>query len=163
MYRPVSILLSSLSSTAMTIMSDRPCSSRIQTESSVTFMHKPLNKHCHSLRVYRLPPLVLELRPRSILLRKLSMLGRRELELERRRRWRSSSGSLGDNPLARAKRFRTSVKLTTPVRRPLMFCPGKTAALTAAPGPMPVIEDPGELCVGSSRECGRGWTCELVR
>jgi hypothetical protein len=32
-----------------------------------------------------LPPLVLELRPRSRLLRKLSMLGRRELELERRR------------------------------------------------------------------------------
>lgn len=163
MYRPVSILLSSLSSTAMTIMSDRPCSSRVNTGNPITFMHKPLKQHCHFLQAYRLPPLVLELRPRSILLRKLSMLGRRELELERRRRWRSSSGSLGDNPLARAKRFRTSVKLTTPVRRPLMFCPGKTAALTAAPGPMPVIEDPGELCVGSSRECGRGWTCELVR
>jgi hypothetical protein len=91
------------------------------------------------------------------------MLGRRELELERRRRWRSSSGSLGERPLARANKFRTSVKLTTPVRRPLMFCPGRTAALTAAPGPMPVIDDPGELCVGSSRACGRGWTCEPER
>lgn len=91
-----------------------------------------------------------------MLLRRLSMLGRSELELERRRRWRSSSGSLGDRPLARAKRLRTSVRLTTPVRRPLKFWPGSCEAEIAAPGPMLEIDEPGEACVaGSSRAGGR--------
>jgi hypothetical protein len=94
-----------------------------------------------------------------MLLRKLSMLGRRELELERRRLWRSSSGSLGDRPLARAKRFRTSVKLITPDRRPLMFWPGSAAAVTAAAGLMPEIAEPGVAWVGSSRVMGREF-CE---
>lgn len=42
-----------------------------------------------------------------------------------------------------------------------MFWPGRAAAVTAAPGPMPAIEEPGEGCAGSSRVGGRdtGW-CE---
>lgn len=109
-----------------------------------------------SVYVYRLPPPVLGLRPKSMLPRKLSMLGRRELELERRRRWRSSSGSLGERPLARAKRLRTSVRLTTPVRRPLRFWPGSWEAEMAVPGPMLEIDEPGEaFAMGSSRVGGR--------
>lgn len=39
-------------------------------------------------------------------------------ELLRRRRLRDSAGSAGFNPLARACKFRMSVKLITPARRP---------------------------------------------
>ena len=37
-------------------------------------------------------------------------------------------GSFGFNPLARANRFNTSVKLTTPDNLPDMCCPGSEAA-----------------------------------
>ena len=43
-----------------------------------------------------------------------------------------SPGSPGLSPDARANRFSTSVKLTTPLRRPEMFAPGKAAAGTDA-------------------------------
>lgn len=42
---------------------------------------------------------------------------------------RVCSGSTGLSPLTRAKRFSMSVRLTTPLRRPLMVeAPGKEAA-----------------------------------
>jgi hypothetical protein len=52
---------------------------------------------------------------------------RRTLMLElllRRRLLRLSAGSAGLNPLARACRFNTSVRLTTPTRRPERRAPG---------------------------------------
>ena len=52
------------------------------------------------------------------------------LALLPRRARRASSGSLGCRPLARAKRFRMSVRLTTPLRRPDMCCPGRADAET---------------------------------
>lgn len=60
--------------------------------------------------------------------------------LVRRRLRRASSGSAGERPLARARRFSTSVKLTTPDRRPDMFAPGSTLALTVDPG-MPSLPE----------------------
>lgn len=42
---------------------------------------------------------------------------------------RASSRSAGCSPLARAYRFRMSVRLTTPERRPAMCWPGSAAAL----------------------------------
>lgn len=64
-----------------------------------------------------------------------STLGRLLEELlVRRRLLRASSGSAGDSPLARASKFSTSVRLTTLDRRPDMFAPGSTLALTAEPG-----------------------------
>jgi len=50
----------------------------------------------------------------------------------------ASSGSEGLNPLALAKRLSTSVRLTTPDSRPLVFCPGIAAAGTALVGAMDV-------------------------
>lgn len=44
--------------------------------------------------------------------------------LLRRRLLRLSAGSAGLNPLARAWRFNTSVRLTTPTRRPESRAPG---------------------------------------
>ena len=41
-----------------------------------------------------------------------------------------SSGSVGCKPEARAKRFRISVKLTTPANLPAMFAPGSVEAET---------------------------------
>jgi len=61
---------------------------------------------------------------RSALARTESPGGRELDELLRRRRWRISSGSPGERPLARAKTFRTSVRLMTPDRCPLMLAPG---------------------------------------
>ena len=68
-----------------------------------------------------------------------------ELLLVRRRR-RISSGSSGFRPLARAYRFSTSVKLITPLRRPLMIDPGRVAELTATLGEAGVYGGP---CVGA--------------
>lgn len=67
-----------------------------------------------------------------LLLARSVLLLRLELLLLRRRRL-ASSGSLGARPLARANRFRTSVRLMTPVSLPLMCCPGSALALTAGP------------------------------
>ena len=56
---------------------------------------------------------------------------RRTLMLELlllRRRLRLSAGSAGLNPLARACKFNTSVKLTTPTRRPDSRAPGSAEA-----------------------------------
>jgi len=71
---------------------------------------------------------VLELLPKSTLLRICSALalipstfGLELDELLRRLLRRTSSGSPGDSPLARAKILRTSVKLTTPDSRPLII------------------------------------------
>ena len=58
-------------------------------------------------------------------------------ELPLRLRNRSSSGLPGDNPEARAKRLRTSVRLTTPERRPLVCAP---AAGILVLGAMMVVE-----------------------
>lgn len=60
--------------------------------------------------------------------------------LVRRRRLRASSGSAGDKPLALARRLSTSVRLTTPDKRPDMLAPGSTLALTAEPG-MPSLPE----------------------
>jgi hypothetical protein len=66
-------------------------------------------------------------------LRLLSTL-RLILELLLRRRFlRSSAGSCGWRPVARAKRFKISVKLITPVKRPDKLAPGRLDALM--PGP----------------------------
>lgn len=46
---------------------------------------------------------------------------------------REASGSPGDSPLARARMLRMSVKLTTPLSRPLMLAPGICEAETADP------------------------------
>jgi hypothetical protein len=71
------------------------------------------------------------LRPNSVLLlmaselaRTLSARARILLELLLRLRLRVASGSPGDSPLARARILSTSVRLTTPERRPLMLWPG---------------------------------------
>lgn len=48
-------------------------------------------------------------------------------ELLRRRR-RDSAGSAGLKPLARACKFKISVKLTTPTRRPDKRAPGRDGA-----------------------------------
>ena len=67
-------------------------------------------------------------------LRLLSML-RRMLELlERLLAMRTSSGSWGLRPLARANRFRMSVKLMTPERRPERLAPGMAEADIAGAG-----------------------------
>ncbi len=58
-----------------------------------------------------------------LLLPKLTLLLRRLCLL-------LSSGSCGCSPLALANRFRISVKLTTPDSLPLMWAPGRAAALT---------------------------------
>ena len=60
--------------------------------------------------------------------------------LVRRRLLRASSGSAGDRPLARASKLSTSVKLTTPDKRPDMLTPGNTLALTVEPG-MPSLPE----------------------
>ena len=46
-------------------------------------------------------------------------------ELLRRRRLRDSAGSAGFSPLARACKFRMSVKLTTPTSRPDSRAPSR--------------------------------------
>lgn len=66
----------------------------------------------------------------SALGRTASKLGRIPLPLLCRRRRRASSGSLGERPLTRAKRFSTSVKLQTPERWPDMPWPGSEPAAT---------------------------------
>jgi hypothetical protein len=93
----------------------------------------------------------------------LSMLGRSELELELERRLRllSSSGSRGDRPLTRAKRLSTSVKLTTPFRRPDMFAPGICAADTATPGPVLVYGGPAVAVVSGPWCEERAGDCKL--
>lgn len=49
-------------------------------------------------------------------------------ELLRRRRLRDSAGSAGLRPLARACRFKMSVRLTTPTSRPDSLAPGRAEA-----------------------------------
>ena len=63
-----------------------------------------------------------------------STLGRWTLlELDLLRPFRMSLGSMTLNPLAFANRTSTSVRLTTPTKRPLMFAPGKELADTDGP------------------------------
>lgn len=85
----------------------------------------------------------------------LSVLGLEFDELLRRLRLRMSSGSPGDSPDARAKRFKTSVKLTTPERRPLMAAPGICAALILTPGFTAVKGGPGVISGPLPDRCGR--------
>lgn len=81
------------------------------------------------------PPLILPLRCTSTLpLRELSKLFRTLLLELRLRALRVSSGSCGLSPLAFANRFRTSVKLTTPQRRPDMLAPVMAEAEIAGAG-----------------------------
>lgn len=61
----------------------------------------------------------------------LSTCGRVLLELLLLRLLLVSSGSPGDNPLARASALRTSVRLTTPDKRPDIAAPGSWPADTA--------------------------------
>ena len=69
--------------------------------------------------------------PRLNISRPISPL-RRTLMLEEllRRRRRYSAGSAGLRPLARACKFKISVKLTTPTRRPERRAPGNADAGT---------------------------------
>ena len=64
----------------------------------------------------------------------------RELLLERRRCLLVSAGSFGLRPLALAKRFRISVKETTPDKRPDMCVPGKEDAETEGEAEVAVKE-----------------------
>lgn len=80
----------------------------------------PLLLRLRSMLLLMLSPL----RLRSTLPLRLSMLVLTELLLLSRRLLLVSSGSWGLRPLTRAKRFRTSVRLTTPLRWPLSVAPG---------------------------------------
>lgn len=72
------------------------------------------------------------------------MLGRNELlELRRRRASRWSFGLEGLRPDWRAKRFKTSVRETTPVRRPDRRAPGMAAAEIADVGRLEVNDGDG--------------------
>jgi hypothetical protein len=63
-----------------------------------------------------------------------------DVELLRRRR-RESSGSAGLRPLARACRFKISVRLTTPTKRPDSRAPGsEDAGIEGANGGVAVGE-----------------------
>jgi len=77
----------------------------------------------------------LGLRPSSPLFRTL-------LLLDRLRPFRISLGSVGLRPLARAKRLRTSVRLMTPTRCPLILAPG--IALAEIEGPLGVMKGAAE-------------------
>ena len=74
-------------------------------------------------------------------------------ELDRLRLCRISAGSCGFSPVARANKFKISVKLTTPDNRPLRFAPGladaEMVALVAGvlgvyggPGAAPGVGEP---------------------
>jgi hypothetical protein len=64
-------------------------------------------------------------------------------ELLRRRR-RDSAGSAGLKPLARACKFKISVKLTTPTRRPDKRAPGRVdAGIEAAIGGVTPLDATG--------------------
>lgn len=85
-------------------------------------------------------------------------------ELLRRRRRRVASGSPGESPLARARMLSTSVKLTTPLRRPLMPAPGSWLADTLVTPGLTLIGKEGVLGVATvSRlepdRTGRGDEC----
>lgn len=85
-----------------------------------------------------------------------------ELLLLVRRLRRSSSGSRGDKPQAFAYRLRMSVRLITPMRRPLTLAPGRAAAGTARLGLAGVKGGPG---VGETLWLGRtvGMLVEGIR
>lgn len=97
--------------------------------------------------------------PDTLSLRELSMLVRILLELLRLRARRASSGSCGCSPLARAKTFRISVRLITPLSLPDKLAPGiALAEIAGAMAPVParcvgavVLTDTGPL-----KEIGRG-------
>ena len=86
-------------------------------------LSKLRSKTCVGLSLYLLGRVVAPGRAELSRLKELrteSMLARTEEELLRRRLLRASEGSVGFKPLARAKMLRTSVKETTPERRPLI-------------------------------------------
>jgi hypothetical protein len=83
------------------------------------------------------------LRMNSPLGRMLSRVGLELEELLLRRRLRTSSGSMGERPVARAKRLRISVRLTTPDSRPLMPDPGNWEDGTLTVGVTGVYGGPG--------------------
>lgn len=75
------------------------------------------------------------------------------LLLDLLRPFRSSLGSVGWRPLARANRLRMSVRLTTPTKYPLIRAPGM--ALAEIDGPVGIMKGaatvgdmPWELCGG---------------
>jgi len=76
------------------------------------------------------------------------MLARKLLLLLLLRLLLAWSGSCTLSPLALAKTFSISVKLTTPDRCPLMFWPGKAAAGTAFEGAVGVCGRPCVIVVG---------------
>lgn len=87
-----------------------------------------------------------------------SILGRIELLELRRLRSRWSLGLSGFNPDWRPKRFRISVRETTPVSRPEILAPGKAAAETAGNSPA----SDGEAGVDELGECRVAWLMEGV-
>lgn len=82
--------------------------------------------------------------PDMLSLRELSMLVRMLLELLRLLARRASSGSWGCSPLARAKTFKMSVRLITPLSLPDKLAPGiALAEMAGATAPVPA------KCVGA--------------
>lgn len=102
-----------------------------------------------------MPPRLKSSRPISPLRRTLRLD-----ELLRRRRLRDSAGSAGLSPLARACRFRMSVKLTTPTKRPESRAPSSAEAgiewVSGGGTDTPEIEwEPED--VGAKARGGAGW------
>lgn len=87
-----------------------------------------------------------------------SILGLIELLELRRLRSLWSLGLKGFNPDWRPKRFKMSVRETTPVRRPEILAPGREAAETA--GNAPDID--GEAGVEEIGECITAWVIDGV-
>ena len=97
--------------------------------------------------------------PDMLSLRELSMLVRMLLELLRLLARRASSGSCGCSPPARAKTFRISVKLITPLSRPDRLAPGIALAdIAGATVPVPArcVGAVVFTGVGPDRETGSG-------
>jgi hypothetical protein len=96
--------------------------------------------------------------PDTLSLRELSMLRRMLLELLLRRARRASSGSCGCKPLARANKFRISVRLMTPLIRPDRLDPVMAdAEMAGTTAPVPRWVGTVELTgMGPACVCGRG-------
>jgi hypothetical protein len=96
--------------------------------------------------------------PETLSLRELSMLRRILLELLLRRARLASSGSWGCRPLARANKFRTSVRLITPLMRPDRLDPVMADAdMAGTTAPVPRWVGAVELTgMGPDCVCGRG-------
>ena len=120
------------------IRQDDAISSTFPSTQSLPLVHQ--NPQSIDYRRAEFPPpikLATELRPESIL--PLTLV----FALLLLRLLLASSGPKLCSPLALAIRFNTSVRLITPINRPLVNCPGRLAAVTALPGTVK-----GGPCVG---------------